>query len=96
VEKGPTAVSIGRGTVALYSILSKGYRAFFFFREHTIYLGAGRKGADLQRVTGGEGWGWGAFQILFKPSEPSLSWDAVISKGLCTDLMERVFIYLYL
>lgn len=68
----------------------------FFFREHTIYLGAGRKGADLQRVTGGEGWGWGAFQILFKPSEPSLSWAAVISKGLCTDLMERVFVYLYL
>lgn len=29
VEKGPTAVSTGRGTVALYSILSEGYRAFF-------------------------------------------------------------------
>ncbi len=65
VEKGPTAVSTGRGTVALYSILSEGYRAFFF-REHTIYLRAGRKGADLQRVTGGEGWGWGCFLDSFQ------------------------------
>lgn len=37
-----------------------------FFKEHTIYLGAGRKGADLQRVTGGEGWGWGCFSDSFQ------------------------------
>lgn len=68
VEKGPTAVSTGRGTVALYSTLSEGYRAFF--REHTIYLGAGRKGPDLQRVTGGEGWGGLLYRFVSSQVNP--------------------------
>jgi len=57
VEKGPTAVSIGRGTEPLYSSLSKRYGAFL--SEYTIYSGDGRKGAGLGKGGVGRGAGEG-------------------------------------
>lgn len=74
---------IGKGTEPLYSSFSKRYGAFFlFFSEHTIYSGDGRKGAGPgekgDRI--GERVREAAFQLLYKPSEPSLSRPLVISE----------------
>ena len=67
----------------------------FFFSEHTIYSGDGRKGAGL-----GSGGAWGgervrvvAFQLLYKPSEPSLSRPLVISERCVQARYNRGIIY---
>lgn len=86
-------MSIGRGTEPLYSSLSKRYGAFF--SEHTIYSGDGRKGAGLGK--GGTRVGSGvrvvAFQLLYKPSEPSLSRPLVISEHCVQARCNRGIIY---
>lgn len=76
VEKGPTAVSTGRATLALYALLSEGCGSFFF-REHTIYLGAGEKrGRSREGGWGGLGglgfekWGGCSFSFFSSQVNP--------------------------
>lgn len=86
-------MSIGRGTEPLYSSLSKRYGAFFQ-RAHDLLRRWKKRGrAGEKGDWGGERGRVVAFQLLYKPSEPSLSRPLVISECCFQTQCNRGIIY---